>query len=749
MQTLVKTPLDGGGLKLSAPRPHAAAAREKARIITMAWGDRYVHDLLALTIPALLAPGNIPAFVEHFDATFTLVTEQRFFDDIAEAPVTKRLLTFCDVRLVPIDDLLSSWYGITLTYALVRGFADLGAEMVGAHLVFLNADFIVADGSYRKLAEAIRRGERLVVSPSYCAVLEDVSDPISRHYDEETCALPIAKRDLAALILVNRHNTIRAKTVNQALFRIHRYDQFYWHVNDDVLLGRQMPISVIYMRPERALTEMPTFWDYGVISEYCPGATPCVLGDSDDFLMAELRTKNTFRELLDLGWPSVNEIAKDLSSFTTHDQRVYGHYTLALHAADLPSTVDADKRKLAEFVETVYGRLGPPVDYVNHRFWAQSFPQFVATRLLRQATIEEERHALDAVLQNPVAADRHKEIFRLRLLLRDAGKALKQVQTKFAPQSRALARRRLENESAYRDHQEKIERELQALCGEESDAEREVAERIDALRRELTGLEEEEKRDVRLRTGHASEQRIKRRVRLDLARLNYAPPGLVSRALQFYRRIFGPLHRTTPWHPYHATLRPAQAALMMAATETAGDVLVIATEGDIGPALVREFPRRATMLTPAMAKPERLAELASTRRDIGVCFICLDERDIVDLGDIVRELSKTWRRSLQIVIFHHCKTVATDLLDSVIGLPPTGQSEIALSGSWPGSVATRLFHRAARNYNVSLYTDLIRLTLTLAICAPFSWLASRIEARRNARMKPGHLTGMLIKIKFD
>ena len=30
------------------------------RVITYAWGDAYVEDLLSVTIPALLAPGNLP-----------------------------------------------------------------------------------------------------------------------------------------------------------------------------------------------------------------------------------------------------------------------------------------------------------------------------------------------------------------------------------------------------------------------------------------------------------------------------------------------------------------------------------------------------------------------------------------------------------------------------------------------------------------------------------------------------------------
>ncbi len=157
--------------------PTLARRREPARIITMAWGERYIDDLLSMAVPALMAPGNLPAFAEHFDSELVIVTELRFFDRIVAAPAVARLLQYCDLRLLPIDDLLSSWYGVTLTYALVRGFADLGPAMTDTHLVFLNADFVVADGSYRKLAEMILRGERLVVSPSYCGILEEVIGP--------------------------------------------------------------------------------------------------------------------------------------------------------------------------------------------------------------------------------------------------------------------------------------------------------------------------------------------------------------------------------------------------------------------------------------------------------------------------------------------------------------------------------------------------------------------------------------------
>jgi hypothetical protein len=156
-----------------------------------------------------------------------------------------------------------------------------------------------------------------------------------------------------------------------------------------------MPIAVIYMRPEHVLTEMPTFWDYGVISEYSPTTEPCVLGDSDDFLMAELRSEGTFRELLHLGWPTAAEIAADLSSFTTQDHRDYGRHTLVLHSGELPSDLDTPKRELAKFVDSVYDRLTPPISYRDHPFWKPQFPLFLA----RHKQEQQSRQTREAIRQ--------------------------------------------------------------------------------------------------------------------------------------------------------------------------------------------------------------------------------------------------------------------------------------------------------------------------------------------------------------
>jgi len=357
-----------------------SASRPTARIIIPCWGEQYRDQLLAITLPALASPNNLPAFSEEFACELVLLTQAKFFDAIADHPATTRIRAFASVRLRSIDDLISQWYGITLTYALVRGFADLAGAMVGAHLLFFNADFILADGCLLQLAGAIRAGERLVCAPSYCVVHETFTAALETYFDAEHGSLTVPRRRMAELIIAHRHNTIRAKTVNQQLFRLHRQDQFYWYLDARTMLGRQLPIAIVYMRPERVVTEMTTFWDYGAKSTFCPSTTPTVLGDSDDFVMAELRAEATFADLLRLGSAAPAEIAADWSSFVVQDHLDFARCKLLLHAGDAPAQVDAADAELSRQVDAICAALPAPISNQNHPFWIGAIALFQATR---------------------------------------------------------------------------------------------------------------------------------------------------------------------------------------------------------------------------------------------------------------------------------------------------------------------------------------------------------------------------------
>jgi len=349
------------------------ATKPRARLIIPVWGEKYVERLDIACLPAVLAPGNMPHLAEHFDCELAIVTQAALFDKVRALPSVQALQQYCALVLIAMDDVLShpSFYGYTITQSLYRGFTQLGAAATDTWCLFLNADFVLADGSYRALVERMLAGERLIMAPSYCAIEEDVRPVMeARIRAAEAPRLTLQPREMADLILRHRHFSIRAKIINWQMYRIDRVDQFYYQVDNDTMLAKQLPIAIVAFRPERVPTEPVAFWDYGVVSEVCPTSRLCVLGDSDEFLMLELRGRTTMSEQFQLGWLDPDSIARDLSIWTTKDQRDCGAFTMVVHRHDLPPTTEAGRTTLEAYYQDILRRATPhPRDHRDHYIW--------------------------------------------------------------------------------------------------------------------------------------------------------------------------------------------------------------------------------------------------------------------------------------------------------------------------------------------------------------------------------------------
>jgi hypothetical protein len=353
------------------------------RVITYAWGEHYVGILLSFTIPALLAPGNLPYVAASTSCELVILTEERFFPAVAAHPSVMRAKQLCLVRLIALDDLISrkDAYGMALTHALHRGFSDLGRAMTDSWHLFLNADFILAEGSLRSVISRLAQGERLVASPSYCVDAFAVIAELRERVRKGMGILAIPPRELAAIALAHRHNTIRGKTINQREITLRYVDQFYWLVDDHTLLGHQMPIAIVGVRPERHLIEPNSYWDHGLMREYCPDAQLCVIGDSDEFLMIELREKDVAQELIESGRPTSKAIAERMVTFLTDYQRSCARHELTLHSGEIPSDAAPARQQLRSYVEEVLSHVPAFLpSHIDHPQWNYHRLRFVELR---------------------------------------------------------------------------------------------------------------------------------------------------------------------------------------------------------------------------------------------------------------------------------------------------------------------------------------------------------------------------------
>src|SRR5579872_7075346 len=162
--------------------------KTKVRFLLPVWGESYIKRFAALSLPSLIAPGNLPALAAMTDLELCILTgqaEHHLFEPEPAFSLFRRLAPF---RFIDIDDLvLDSQYGVTLTFAYLKGIAETGARMLDQYFLLLNSDIVLADGSLQKVAEKILEGPRLILANSLRATAEAAEPALTAMLDREKC----------------------------------------------------------------------------------------------------------------------------------------------------------------------------------------------------------------------------------------------------------------------------------------------------------------------------------------------------------------------------------------------------------------------------------------------------------------------------------------------------------------------------------------------------------------------------------
>ena len=347
--------------------------RRKVKFLTVVWGEAYIARFTDLALPSFIAPGNLPALAEATDLEVVIMTRRSDIDFFDQHSTFRMLQAICPVRFVEIDDLItSSAYGVTLTLAYVRPIVACGQEMLNTHFVFMNADFVLADGSLRSLSKHILDDRSIVLGPSFRAIAEDVEPQLKTELGKSTSGvLSIPPRSLAKISLAHPHATTVAKTLNQDLCHSTHPNQFFWQVDEQTLLGRYYLIFMLCLKPERILKTIDSYCDYALIPELCPSADEVAMGDSDDFFMLELQERGQEMHMLRLGRQPENETVASLQHWTTAEHRRAAHHDIVFHSGDLPAGLTATKAQAKTFIDHIGKKLGRPIRHTEHHYWVR------------------------------------------------------------------------------------------------------------------------------------------------------------------------------------------------------------------------------------------------------------------------------------------------------------------------------------------------------------------------------------------
>jgi hypothetical protein len=388
---------------LKGPKP-------RVRMLTPIWGRDYIERWLDLCFASMLSDGNIPYMNEHCDFELAILTTAADIALLRENARFKILTAGIRIRFVELDEFLprtgKTAYGIPLTLAYAKGILDLGEPGIGSYVMLMNADVVLASGSLKSVVARLQEGYDIVAATSIRAIDGTARAMLYRHVEPKTGVITIDPRAMMRLANAHLHSTVAARIINdRSPIDSTYYHQIFWRVSNDCLALRGFLLQPLCFRVKRLMTKVLCPVDYGFLTELCPDARFCVLGDSDEYFMLELQERDSESHWLRVASQDgvftrrfdrlAREISAQAGRWATAEHRRSAGATILYHAGDLPADAAARLAPFDQFVDGMLARMPPPVSHIRHFQWLP------AVRIYREEMRRSGSDANIALLDDP------------------------------------------------------------------------------------------------------------------------------------------------------------------------------------------------------------------------------------------------------------------------------------------------------------------------------------------------------------
>src|SRR4051812_20450896 len=153
------TPKPGAAARDTRSAAPRGGPPKQVRLLLPVWGEQFIVQFLRVSLPTLLAPGNLPAVAAALPCTFVFLTDSKSVELLRSHPATIFLQGICDVEFDIIDDLITGDnYSTTLTLGYGRAVRATGDAMLDTCFFFLISDYIMADGSLANVLARVQAG---------------------------------------------------------------------------------------------------------------------------------------------------------------------------------------------------------------------------------------------------------------------------------------------------------------------------------------------------------------------------------------------------------------------------------------------------------------------------------------------------------------------------------------------------------------------------------------------------------------
>jgi hypothetical protein len=348
-------------------------------ILLPVWGERYTRDFLELSLPSLLAPGNLPALASLGKCTFVLLATARDADVIQKSSLWQLLLDCCSVRVIHIDDPASSSSSTVLTLAYGLAIRSAGKRALDTCFVPLVADYVMADGSLLAVVMRIYAGASGVLAGNF-QIEGELAYPRLQERKSPTGVLAIAPRSLVEMSLNALHPLTVGEIVNENRGLKPETNRLFWRVNENCMVGRFFLMHMIAIRPERLDFVIAAPSDYSLIPELCPSGQIVRMTDSDEYFVVECQPRGEAPGSTVPGRVEPRSFAKALAMWATTTHRDNARHTLIFHAEASPRCLAEAVAVSEAFVREVETyRDEPPKPFRHHPSWSRALDYHIAT----------------------------------------------------------------------------------------------------------------------------------------------------------------------------------------------------------------------------------------------------------------------------------------------------------------------------------------------------------------------------------
>jgi uncharacterized surface protein with fasciclin (FAS1) repeats len=259
-----------------------SAGRKTIILHTAVWGDWHIDALVNVTIPTLLAPGNLPHMARHHAMGYVISTRPSDKPRIEAAVSVQRLKQVIPVEIQPtLPDIGSNENVFNIHHVIWRSIEDQ-VKGAGALMWNMPPDVAFGDGAGITLTKLLAAGKRSIMW-WYSRTADTLIPVLKQQHLRADGTMTVPPRQLVELSFQHMHPLSNAYFVDSPCFASFHPEMLQWRVGENAMLVRLLASGNWLYEPGHFKLTHQNLLDGELNFDEI-----AVIGDSDDLFAASL-----------------------------------------------------------------------------------------------------------------------------------------------------------------------------------------------------------------------------------------------------------------------------------------------------------------------------------------------------------------------------------------------------------------------------------------------------------------------------